>query len=388
MILGAGLRVRYRLHDTFGVTLIDPRSDRLAKPTLPEVALSGKPVAHARFPLAPIARRTQAQLTQASATSIDPVAQRIQLDSHEAISYDFLVIAVAAVKDYSAIEGLEEFGYSVCDDDHAPRRWDALSAFKGGPIVVGAALSTWGTKVAAPDLKAPCEGPIGEGIFMAGYELRSRRIAHTISAFTPGDVFFDDVGDNVHASIAPLLGAAGVEVLTAKSVRRVAKGSVMFTDGTELESELTVVIPPYRGPKMIVDSGLGDEVGFVPVNEQMQAFDYSNIFVAGDVSALAMPKLGLIAVHQADVAVAGLQRMVGDTVEIPPYRPEVFCIMNRGGSEATLILSDIIHGGERDIAKSGPLVHFMKWSFDAWGYHTHGHLPPDLLQEALEKFLP
>ena len=349
--------------------------------------MNGKPVAHARFPLAPIARRTLAQGIEASATSIDPEARLIQLGSHGTISYDFLVIAVGAVKDYSAIEGLEEFGYSVCDDDHAPRLWDALSAFKGGPIVVGAALSTWGTKVAVPDLKTPCEGPIGEVIFMAGYELRSRKIAHTISAFTPGDVFFDDVGENVHASIGPLLGAAGVEVLTAKNVSRVAKGAVAFTDGTELESELTVVIPPYRGPRVIIDSGLGDEVGFVPVNEQMQIAGYPNVFVAGDVSALSMPKLGHIAAHQADIAVAGLERMRGDSVTIPPHRPEVFCIMNRGGSDATLILTDTIYGGGRDIAKSGPLAHFMKWSFDAWGYHTHGHLPPDLLQEALETFL-
>lgn len=138
---------------------------------------------------------------------------------------------------------------------------------------------------------------------------------------------------------------------------------------------------------MIIDSELGDEVGFVPVNQEMQTFSHPNIFVAGDVSAFSMPKLGHIAVHQADIAVAGLEKVLGEKTEIPPYRPEVFCIMNRGGRDATLILSDTIYGGERDVAKSGPIALFMKWSFDSWGYHTHGHLPPDLFQEALEKFL-
>ncbi|WP_298336531.1 hypothetical protein [Ferrimicrobium sp.] len=84
----------------------------------------------------------------------------------------------------------------------------------------------------------------------------------------------------------------------------------------------------------------------------MQISDYPNVVVAGDVSALSMPKLGYIAVYQADIAVAGLESMRGDSVAIPPYRPEVFCIMNRGGSDATVILSDTIHGGGRDIAKS------------------------------------
>ncbi|WP_298209601.1 FAD-dependent oxidoreductase [Ferrimicrobium sp.] len=138
--------------------------------------MSGKLVAHARYPLAPIARRTQATLIQARATRIDPDAKRVQLDSDEMITYDYLVIATGAVKDYAAIEGMEEYGHSVCDDDHAPRLWEALSTFTDGPIVVGAALSTWGTRVAVPDLKAPCEGPIGEVIFMAGHELRSRDV--------------------------------------------------------------------------------------------------------------------------------------------------------------------------------------------------------------------
>ncbi|MGC9156271.1 MAG: NAD(P)/FAD-dependent oxidoreductase, partial [Ferrimicrobium sp.] len=140
-------------------------------------------------------------------------------------------------------------------------------------------------------------------------------------------------------------------------------------------------------PKVVTDSGLGDEAGFLPVTEQMRALDFANIFAAGDATSLSMPKLGHIAVHQADIVVAGLKQAIGDREEIPAYKPEVFCIMNRGGTEATLILSDVLFGGIRDIAKSGPMAHFLKWSFDSWGFHTHGHLPPDLLQEALEMVL-
>ncbi len=74
----------------------------------------------------------------------------------------------------------------------------------------------------------------------------------------------------------------------------------------------------------------------------MRHVDYANIFAAGDVNALAMPKLGHIAVHQADIASAAIRREVTGTGEIPPYKPEIFCIMNRGGDEATLILSDYL----------------------------------------------
>jgi len=61
--------------------------------------------------------------------------------------------------------------------------------------------------------------------------------------------------------------------------------------------------------------------------------------------------------------------------------------MNRGGAEATLILSDTLFGGARDIARSGPGAHLLKWSFDAWSFYTRGHLPPAMMQEGLEMVL-
>ncbi|SHE82479.1 sulfide:quinone oxidoreductase [Ferrithrix thermotolerans DSM 19514] len=387
VILGggfAGLRLLYRLHRKFDITLVDPRSESLAKPMLPEVAFSGKPISHTRFPLAPIARRSGSHFVHASAVAVDPSSKSVRLSSGDSMNYDFLVIATGAVKDYGAIEGLEEFGYSVCDDLHAPRLFETISSFRGGPIVTGAALSTWGSKVAAPQLKAPCEGPIGEVIFMIHHEMASRNTPHTITAFTPGEVFFEDVGDSVHQALNPMLQTVGVEVLTQKVVTQVHKDAVKFADGTEIEAALAIVIPPYVGPKVVSDSGLGDEMGFLPVNEQMQSLEHENIFGAGDATALSMPKLGHIAVHQADIVAAGLRRAVGEDVAVPHYRPEIFCIMNQGGTDATLILSDVLFGGSRDIAKRGSIAHLMKWSFDSWSYHTRGHLPPDLLQEALE----
>lgn len=390
VILGggfSGLRLLFHLHRVAEITLVDPRPTSLAKPMLVEVALAGKPVEHARFPLAPVVARHGARFVQDAATAIDPRARTVTLKDGETLPYDYLAVATGAVKDYDAVAGLEQHGTSVCDDAHAPALWQALEAFRGGPIVTGAAPSTWGTRIAAPSLLAACEGPIGEVAFMAHHDLARRGIDHSVAVFSPGEVFFDDVGDTVRGAIGPLLAAAGVTVATDKTIAEVAADHVAFSDGTEMASELSIVIPPYRGPAVLRDSGLGDEAGFLPVDQTMTFLDDPRIVGAGDATALSMPKLGHIAIHQADLAAATLRAQITGAGKTPPYRPEVFCIMNRGGAEATLILSDTLFGGSRDIARSGPGAHLLKWSFDAWSFHTRGHLPPGMMQEALEKVL-
>jgi len=384
VILGGGfsvLRLLFHLHHVAEITLVDPRPTSLAKPMLVEVALAGKPVEHARFLLAPVVTRHGARFVQDTGTQINPGARTVTLGGGETLDYDYLAVAIGAVKDYQAVAGLERYGTSVCDDAHAPAPWQALESFGGGPIVTGPAPSTWGTRIAAPSLLAACEGPIGEVAFLANHDLTRRGVDHSIAVFSPGEVFFDDVGDTVRGAIGPLLAAAGVTVTTAKIIAEVAADHVGFTDGTEMELALSIVIPPYVGPAVLKDSGLGDEAGFLPVDQTMTFLDDPRIVGAGDATALSMPKLGHIAIHQADLAAATLHAQITGKGDTPPYRPEVFCIMNQGGAEATLILSDMLFGGTRDITHSGPGAHLLKWSFDAWSFHTRGHLPPAMMQE-------
>ena len=63
----------------------------------------------------------------------------------------------------------------------------------------------------------------------------------------------------------------------------------------------------------------------------------------------------------------------------------MFCIANRGGGEATLILSDALFGGAVDLTLGGPIAHLFKWSFDSYYFHTH--MPPDALTNGMEQLL-
>lgn len=388
----AGLRAYYRLtqhkHD-FDIKVIDKRKQLLEKPSLPEVAFAGKPVSGVLIDLKEPVEHKGGQYIHAEVTKINPTSKHIHLDNGDKLEFDYLIIASGAIKDYDAIEGFAEYGYSMCDDKHATALWTAIQNFEGGNIVIGTAKSTFGSRVDAPNLGAPCEGPVGEAMFMIDYDLRKRHLRERsiINVFTPGEIFFEDVGDTVRSKVGGVMHKREISLSNNKVVTKIDKDEIFFEDGTKMPCDLAIIIPPYKALSIFKECQLGDEAGFIPTDKTMKHLDYEGIYAIGDINALAQPKLGHIAVHQADIAVSAILKEIEGKGAVIKFEPSVFCIMNMGGSDATLIYSDNLYHGKNDLAFHNPISRMMKWSFDSYYFFTQGHMFPDFAVEGMEKFL-
>jgi sulfide:quinone oxidoreductase len=295
---------------------------------------------------------------------------------------------LGAVKDYNAIEGFKEYGYSICDYSQALRFLDRRASSIGNNVVIGACLTQWGSASMVKTLAAPCEGPIGEIMFMLDYYLRkhNRRDKTNITVFTPGEIFFEDVGERVHKNMEPVIKKSNINVVTKKILKRIDKEYVEFEDSSRLECDMAIIIPPYRGQKFLIDSNISDEAGFIPTDKHMRHTTYKNIFAAGDINATSMPKLGHIAVKQSHTAASVIISEITQKEEIIPFEPEILCIMNRG-EEATLILSNWMYGGNIDLTFNGKIPKFMKMGFDAFYFYSHGKMPPKWSEDYLTKLL-
>ena len=387
----AGLRAFYRLNKQkyLDITIIDKRSKSVEKPSLPEVAFSGKDVNKVLIDLKEIVEHHHGDYINDEVIKINPELNHIHLKNGEKLTYDYLIIAAGAYKAFDAIKGFNEFGYSMCDEHYAVKLWDKLKSFKGGNIVIGTAKSTFGNRVDAPKLLEPCEGPVGEAMFMIDHLLRHKELREksTIKVFTPGEIFFEDIGSHVRNKVGAVMGERNISLANNKVITEITKTDVKFEDGTFMVSDFTIIIPPYKTFPLYKDSGLGDDAGFIPTDRTMKHLDFDNIYAVGDINALAQPKLGHIAVHQADIAVSAILKELNGKGEIIEYKPSVFCIMNMGGVDATLIFSDSLYNGKNDLAFHNPLAHTMKWGFDSYYFYTKGHMPPDFSTEGFEKFL-
>ncbi|MGO0123510.1 NAD(P)/FAD-dependent oxidoreductase [Desulfothermobacter acidiphilus] len=388
----AGHAVFYGLRpyaEKLDLVLVEERVASVMKPELPEVAFAGYPVERVFIPLRSSVEHHGGRFVRGRVVSIAPAENRLFLQDGAALPYDYLILGLGAIKDYDAIPGFREYGHSLCDEKEAPRLAAAVRKFPGGRVVIGAAPTRLPSYADIPNLDVPCEGPVGEAMFMVDYELRRRRLRETsaIDVFTPGTLFFADVGPRVHEKFAPLVEERGIRVHSNKEIQALEAGKVRFADGSELAADLAIVIPPYKGQAFLREAGLGDELGFVYTDLEMRHPLHRNIYAVGDVNARAIPKLGHLAVMQGKIAAASLLRELFGAGEVPPYRPEVFCIMDRGGHEASVILSDVLYGGSRDVVYSGPFAKVFEWSFDSFYYFTYGHVPPEFLQRGLEKLL-
>ncbi len=389
VIIGWGfgwLRTFWNLADKpyFDITLIDSRAKALVRPMMPEVAYEGKSVEDTLFPLRPIIEGKGHTFLNSEVVQVKPKENKVVLKDWTEIDYDYLVIATWAKKDFDAIPGLEEYGYSVCDDIHAPKIWERLQTFEGGQIWIGSAPSKWWTRVKIPNWIAPCEWPIWESMFMIEHYLREKwlRDKSEIHVFTPGEIFFEDVWDTVRWAVGMLMEKKWLKFYNNKKIKEIQKDKIVFEDGTEYACDMAIIIPVYRGPDFVLNSEwLGDEVGLIPTDLQMRHLDFDNIFAAWDVNANTMPKLGHLAIKQADIVSATILKDMGEDIEIPEYRPEVLCIMKMGGKEAGAVWTDIAFPHENkeniDAVWHWMQIWRLKDMFD-WYYKTFHKMPPHL----------
>ncbi len=387
--LAAAHRLRRHLGAAASIVLVDPAPRSVARPMLPEVAVGGLAVETASFSLERALARARVEFVQAAVTRVDFERHRITLADGSQLAYDRVLLNPGAVHDFAAIPGMDAWGQSVCDEEHALRLNAALESFTGGRILVGSAPFRQGTAVKAPHLDAACEGPVGEVLFMLDTLVRARGLREQveITAFSPADRFFDDVGDSVHRGLDPLFAERGIGLVTGRRLVGLEAGRALFEEGDPLPFDLAIIIPGYRGHDFIVASGLADEAGFIPTDITMRHVAHPDVFAAGDAASLSVPKLGHIAVMQAEIAADAIARDLEAPVLVPPYRPEVFCIMGMGPHEAAMMRSDVLFGGDTDLVVRGPIPHFLKESLDRYYVHHEGHMPPAFMEWVLDRLM-
>jgi len=90
--------------------------------------------------------------------------------------------------------------------------------------------------------------------------------------------------------------------------------------GEEVPYDLLVSIPPNFGAQCIIDSGMGDPMGYMDTdNFTLQAKKYDSIYVIGDAANVPTSKAGAVAHYEADVVADNLIREIDGQPPRPDY---------------------------------------------------------------------
>ncbi len=311
--------------------------------------------------------RTEINLVVDTAVLIHPEAQSVVFKSGRSFHYDELVIATGSRTVMAEVPGgvaAHEF-YTM---QGAAQLFKTLKSFKQGTILVG---------VAGIPYKCP-PAPV-EFVFLLDDYLRSRGIREQcqIKLLSPLNRAFTI--ESTSKLVQPILAERDIELtpfFNVESVDATAR-TVTSIEGETFSYDLLVLVPPHRGAKVVEDSKLGDERGWIPVDKNtLRHPSYPSIWAIGDATSIPISKSGSVAHYEATVAAAEVAAMVKG--EAPPehvYDGRVMCFLETGKGEATTIRFDYDHPPKSP--SPSRLWHWAKVLFNKTYWHTvpQGRLP-------------
>ncbi|MFD5617577.1 NAD(P)/FAD-dependent oxidoreductase [Streptomyces yangpuensis] len=259
----AGVTAALRASRRHQVTLVDPKECFTERIRLHERAAGqvGTPVV-----LRDLVAGREITTVRATATSIDPGARTVLLDSGTTLAYDRLVYALGSSTDTTRVPGTGEHAYTL---EQAQQLSDRLSRGSGTVSVVGGGAT---------------------GIELAA-ELAESAGAWQVRLVTGGEP-----GQGLSAAgrthVRNSLERLGVHLHPHTRVQAV-HGSGLTTDHGELTGDVVVWAAAFTVPPLAAEAGLRvDERGRALVDTAMRSLSHPDVFVVGDAARVTVPGTG------------------------------------------------------------------------------------------------
>ena len=330
------------------LTLFNDDEDHIYKPVWLYVAFGQREPADGRRPLRELVD-DRVDIRYDYVYDIDPEGKELELvDAIDPVGYDRLVVATGSQLDPDRVPGLAEGGNHFYGEDGAQALRDELLTVEEGHIV----LSVVGTPHMCP--AAPLEF-----VFMLDDWLRERgrREAFDITYTYP----IMRVHGNEHIAewAKPRMKKRDISVETMFNAEAVdpAADTITSMEGTELDYDLLVAIPPHTGSDLIEAAGLGDD-GWVDVDQHtLEATGFDDIYAIGDAAQTGVPKAGSAAHYQANVVGQRIASELRGQPATAVYDGKTVCFIETGMDDATFVEFDY----ERPPEPSEP-TQAMHWS--------------------------
>ncbi|HSE26154.1 MAG TPA: FAD-dependent oxidoreductase [Pyrinomonadaceae bacterium] len=288
---------------------------------------------------------------EAEVARIEPYERRVVLAHGEIegdVPYDYLIFALGRRLATERINGFFENSQHLLTVDGALKFGDALRNFKEGRAVLGQ----------CPGARLPV--PVYETAFalsrwFKGHGERDNVRITIVSPDPPGLQFGD--GD-VARALRTALDEHYIEYLPDFPIEKVTPGTVITSNGHAINYGLLMLLPPFRGPGAVIGLGITGDEGYINVDRAMRVQGLSNMYAVGDCVNFVGPKLGHMAVRQAEVAATNVGLEIAGLEPQPFYNHEIMLVLDEGGGD-TIFLHKGLWDDERAIVRQG---RFWSWA--------------------------
>jgi sulfide:quinone oxidoreductase len=265
---------------------------------------------------------------------IDPTAKKVALADGNRLSYDLMIIATGTRIRPEQTPGMTGPGwykdvfdfYTLEGSAGLARR---LERMEKGKLVVHIV-----------DMPIKCPVAPLEFAFLADAFLQERGLRDKFELVyaTPLDgAFTKPVASRI---LGDMMDKRGIKVVPDFNVDSIdGENKVMKSyDGREVDFDLLVTVPMHAGAQAITDSGMGDDLGFVPTHKNtLKSLDHEDIFILGDATNLPTSKAGAVAHFQGDVLIHNILRHIADRELLHEFDGHANCFIETGHGKAMLL---------------------------------------------------
>lgn len=214
-------------------------------------------------------------------------------------------------------------------------------------------------------------GPAFELLFNISHLLKQKTLREKIDLtfFAPMPEPGKKMGKNAFKNLHKLFKKYQVKTKIGTKIKEFRQDAIVFSDDSELKSDLTLYISGGDGLELIKNTSLPqNETGFITIDEYCQVEDNESVFAIGDSAALVdLPwaaKQGHIAEIMADVSTFNFHNSIIGKTERKSYfdKLHILCIMDTGDGAAV-----VFRNSKKEIMIPLPVVgHWLK---KAWAWY-------------------
>jgi sulfide:quinone oxidoreductase len=374
--LTAALELRKRLDSSHRIVVLDPRPDFTFIPSLVWLPFGVRDPGDITFPLAPLYQRKGIEFRNTAATGFDLDNQAVHTAGGD-IRYDRLLIATGPRLAFDKIPGLGPAGghtQSICNLDHAVAAREAWDRFRKdpGPVVIGTAQG------------GSCFGASYEFLFNVKYRIDKAGLSHlapvTFITAEPflGHFGLGGVGDSSRR-VGGYFDRLGIEGIPNTVIKQVRDGKIELEGGRVLPFAYSMIVPPFTGVDAVRQTeGLGNPMGFIPVDDEFRHPGHPEVFAAGVDIAIAppaptpvpagVPKTGQMSEAMAKIAAQNIAADIHGEVatRMPLSELAAVCILDAGGSGIIFKADHVLTGDGHARVMAGPQAHWAKIAFERY----------------------
>lgn len=294
-------------------------------------------------------------LIQGKIQKINAEENFVRMVNSDIFHYDILIIATGtdiAPEETNGMKG-EEWQKSVFD----------FYTFNGA-LALRNKLRNWeGGKLVVHITEMPIKCPVAplEFAFLADsyFKHKNMRDKVEITYVTPLSGAFTK--PKATSALEHLLADKNIKIESDFAIESVDNENKKIIDygGKEISFDLLVTVPTNKGNKVIEDSGLGDELNYVPTHKAtLQSKEHKNIFVIGDASNIPASKAGSVAHFEAEILTENIVRFIHNEPLKEEFDGHANCFIETGNGKALLIDFNYTHEpveGEFPFPRVGPL---------------------------------